>query len=539
MSAKCSFQTEVDDATISSTSSIVNGISHIIGRSVNYMTPERHPSQKISKSSKTSPEKDLGNQGIRVDTSAGSMPCGTSRSIKVVAEPSFIEPRKSRKLRKKRKPLPMHPMSSLSYYNEDTTCDADVDESSDSTSEKLRTTVTTISTSKTSSMSSKISSISSGTRSSGGREDRVHSTKRNMTTLITPPREFIQSSPHVEFSPLSLSDHSSCTSSISVENNSCDHTMVNECNGTFIVKQPIKKKTIPETLYFRSFRKRNRTLEEDSSHNKKVYGTKSSLILQNPKSSASSSKKPFFRIPNTAIIKCSLFIYVYCVSTFLLTSTKVNQVNFDGRANAMNVFTSTHVGKGGIRRKFTNMQSDKNVSPFQNSNQRITIKRVHGGFYTSFTSNHNVHIFKPKSRRIVQSLRGSNDTNDESNGCTEKKCSHPPRVFSFYPLKKTQKKHIVREIEMYPTIFSDNTQLYGMRDSGDPALAQMEPIVPDKDTECVSMEDWQNTHHPSCNGIHELSLRFDEVKLIGKNGFSRNAWKVDARNETVILKTPK
>lgn len=112
---------------------------------------------------------------------------------------------------------------------------------------------------------------------------------------------------------------------------------------------------------------------------------------------------------------------------------------------------------------------------------------------------------------------------------------------------------ISRHIRVYPSDFTDNTQLYGVLDSGDERLSKMELRDPYSDEHCVPMQDWQTTFHPSCNGMHEMALDHmgadidNDFHLFGTKGFWRNAWKVDILGdhhrsedrETVVLKTLK
>jgi len=110
-----------------------------------------------------------------------------------------------------------------------------------------------------------------------------------------------------------------------------------------------------------------------------------------------------------------------------------------------------------------------------------------------------------------------------------------------------------RAIELYPAEFTDNTQLYSVVDSGDePVSSTMERREPFVQGECVPMQEWQTTFHPSCNGMHEVDMsemgdnQFeDDIKLFGMKGFWRNAWRYDSigghsavdERDTVVLKT--
>ncbi len=106
-----------------------------------------------------------------------------------------------------------------------------------------------------------------------------------------------------------------------------------------------------------------------------------------------------------------------------------------------------------------------------------------------------------------------------------------------------------RSIKLYPADFTDNTQLYSILDSSDERLSHMEIREPYSDGECVPMQDWQTTFHPSCNGMHEIAMHKmgedngNNVNLFGVKGFWRYAWRLDVQNlheqETLVLKTLK
>lgn len=112
---------------------------------------------------------------------------------------------------------------------------------------------------------------------------------------------------------------------------------------------------------------------------------------------------------------------------------------------------------------------------------------------------------------------------------------------------------ISRHVRVYPSDFTDNTQLYGVLDSDDERLSKMELREPYADDQCVPMQEWQTTFHPSCNGMHEMALDHmgsdvdNDFHLFGTKGYWRNAWKVDLLGshhrsedrETVVLKTLK
>jgi hypothetical protein len=111
-----------------------------------------------------------------------------------------------------------------------------------------------------------------------------------------------------------------------------------------------------------------------------------------------------------------------------------------------------------------------------------------------------------------------------------------------------------RSLELYPAKFTDNTQYYSILDSNDERVSKtMERRrQPYAQGECVPMQEWQTTFHPSCNGMHELDMSGsnnpeDDIRLFGMKGFWRNAWRYDSigghqrreDRDTVVLKTLK
>lgn len=135
-------------------------------------------------------------------------------------------------------------------------------------------------------------------------------------------------------------------------------------------------------------------------------------------------------------------------------------------------------------------------------------------------------------------LESDNVTYPEVDAAMFEEFDTDARVVQFHELEAQRDL----EIELYPSDFTDNTQLYGVLDSSDEALQPMEMRAPYADETCIPMEDWQTTFHPSCNGMHELDmtgLSGDDVSLFGMNGFWRNAWKVDSGKDRIVLKTLK
>lgn len=139
-----------------------------------------------------------------------------------------------------------------------------------------------------------------------------------------------------------------------------------------------------------------------------------------------------------------------------------------------------------------------------------------------------------------------------------------PRVFMLDPAVAK----VERKIKIYPSDFTDNTQLYGILSSDDERLSHMEMRAPYSEGECVPMQDWQTTFHPYCNGMHELALEtlgasnnnqneskdpFEKLlggtdaQIFGIHGFWRYAWKLtmghftksQPEQDTIVLKTLK
>ena len=124
-----------------------------------------------------------------------------------------------------------------------------------------------------------------------------------------------------------------------------------------------------------------------------------------------------------------------------------------------------------------------------------------------------------------------------------------PRIFSLGDIELNVYRPRSRVLDVEKTPFTDNTQLYGLRDSGDEALSRMESASRDNDTdgECFS-EPWHHEYQPSCNSFHELYMvnidgaqHGGKLTLFPKQGFWRNAWKVEFpfSNDVAILKTAK
>jgi hypothetical protein len=120
--------------------------------------------------------------------------------------------------------------------------------------------------------------------------------------------------------------------------------------------------------------------------------------------------------------------------------------------------------------------------------------------------------------------------------------------------KNTDTRRRRRKLQLYPPDITDPTQLYPVLDSRDERAKTMERRPPLEDGECVPMQEWQTTYHPSCNQLHEAldvarlgaarEKSGSEFFLFGTKGYWRNAWKVRLsgprqRADTMVLKTLK
>lgn len=63
-------------------------------------------------------------------------------------------------------------------------------------------------------------------------------------------------------------------------------------------------------------------------------------------------------------------------------------------------------------------------------------------------------------------------------------------------------------IDLYPAVYLDNTQLYGICYSNDEALSKMEVVETHTSSgKCVLMNKWQEAYYPFCNDIHALDMK--------------------------------
>lgn len=170
-------------------------------------------------------------------------------------------------------------------------------------------------------------------------------------------------------------------------------------------------------------------------------------------------------------------------------------------------------------------------------------KRIQGpGSYSLGSS---LKIALPPTLSLPQKQKfADQDINMYSTQSTKKR-----RVVALDPSNRGALVGPPRTNKLYPADFTDNTQLYSILDSSDERLGHMERREPLSDGECVPMQEWQTTFHPSCNGMHELAIEGmgekngNDVNLFGTKGFWRYAWRLDIQNlqeqNTLVLKTLK
>jgi len=104
-----------------------------------------------------------------------------------------------------------------------------------------------------------------------------------------------------------------------------------------------------------------------------------------------------------------------------------------------------------------------------------------------------------------------------------------------------QAKH-GRQIELYPTEYSDITQTFPDADSSDPDVKDKMKFHPfpnhATDKNCVPTAEWQTTFHPSCNKFHEIALpellHYEKASVLSESGSWRIVWNLngDGRSST-------
>ena len=154
----------------------------------------------------------------------------------------------------------------------------------------------------------------------------------------------------------------------------------------------------------------------------------------------------------------------------------------------------------------------------------------------------------PLDRSVAQSYsRRMFEAHDEhmfaTKSVTSKSQDIPKRVVLLHDdiigkSPSTATKKSGRSVGLYPAEFTDNTQFYSQFESSDERLRKMEMREPYEQGECVPMQEWQTTFHPSCNDVHELGVEYlgeesteTGVQLFGTKGYWRYAWRLDLRKQ--------
>ncbi len=248
--------------------------------------------------------------------------------------------------------------------------------------------------------------------------------------------------------------------------------------------------------------------------------------------------------------KMLLLIFVYSVAMSMLFSKFINAADFNSKF--YEELKSQYSRETRAMSRPRSVSIPQHDSPFSEQlfiDGALTIRRSLGGFHTF----HDIHENERGSSGKAYSSKGFLHVD---NGMYHHRTSSStegtrPRIYHF-GLEDGMVRRRTRRLDLPQTTFSDNTQLYGILSSDDPALSRMEPSLSEDNDGC-DPEPWQNEYYPSCNSMHELDiLRVDDMnggaktKLFKKQGYWRNAWQVDLPSfsertpiESCILKTPK
>ena len=411
--------------------------------------------------------------------------------------------------------------------------DADV-EDSDSTPEANLTHDTSV-TSKTSETLTLESS-----------EEHYLSTVWQEDNLRTPPKGVIRESPSIDYSPLSLSFDSISSSSIS-----CSSL---KFKSRHRLRKQFKVKAITHNLRpsearvnYRSDRMSRFGYSEprrDENVGKKASGSFWKNLLRKILKFCSWTTK------GDTMFLLSLIIFLYSFLMVVLVEP-LTLLGFDVESVKHAEFESFKTyGKSNRRRIYYDyedlLKPHRNV--IHDRNAKVMMKHTMGGLrlITKHRGAAEKQLQNMNMKRHVSGLRpqARNMYSQNISDVIPVVGVRRSRIFNFHPNEIPSYRHIVRELTIYPTVFSDITQLYSMLDSADPAISNMEPLVNNDSEECTYTQEWQSVHHPSCNIIHEIELGDSEdTTLIGKKGYWRNAWRVNfsfnLSSETAILKTPR
>jgi len=262
-------------------------------------------------------------------------------------------------------------------------------------------------------------------------------------------------------------------------------------------------------------------------------------------------------------ITFACMIIISAAGIVFLTSSVVSMEHYDP------VRPEMHMTEAGLRGKMVSGHWDRPF-PAPLKQKSKSKDKKHG------SSNEKKNKNKKKPDKKKEKTLAAAASKKEKHGSSHEKKTHSfPRVAMPPPLHKseqkfetqdlalyskvtTNKRRVValdpsmplphhRTLKLYPADFTDNTQLYPILDSEDERLKLMEIREPYENEECVPMQEWQTTFHPSCNEMHELPLADlgvdDDMDflLFGTKGYWRNAWRVDFQEEAnpIVLKTLK
>jgi len=434
-------------------------------------------------------------------------------------------------------------------------CDADV-EDSDSTIDMDKTTDVTAETSGTSSLS-----FESTSKKDYNFEEVMQE------VMVTPPRG-IYSLPFTEYSPLSSDTfHSSSSSSGSPD---CNKSQSGKTSSMWYSEQrqcstrkfpsilsaiplpqsshlPFKETIVDVDKQIRFATKVNKLLLD--------MGRVISCIQSKARVARIGIISLYRTFNSNAKIRCMVFIMLYSTSILLFTALKLNQIQ-PHRSGEGIMFRKLHEFKSykprvsfSYNRKLrSNFRPKQRLLVFEDSIERVAMRQTLGGLQPVYNLAHKEHTLGKVKNNRGNGL-GTIDANmyETQVSAVNAEITRPRVIHLAGEDDNNRNRPGVRELNLYLTSFSDNTQLYGIRDSDDPALSKMEPFIQDENNECVPIADWQSAYHHSCNDMHSLDLIHEdegEVQLFGKKGFWRQAWRVDmltpgSKTEVFILKTPK
>jgi hypothetical protein len=150
--------------------------------------------------------------------------------------------------------------------------------------------------------------------------------------------------------------------------------------------------------------------------------------------------------------------------------------------------------------------------------------------------------FLPSGAATGESTKRLNDQSGNTEVVRTTKSRLVYLVDDAYSVAKSKTFHSNKRktrVEVYPADFSDITQRYAeLGSSSDFNTSEHMELrrFPEHelDPDCVPMDDWQTTFHPTCNGFHENNMKEDllkvemakSTKLISDKGFWRHAWEV-------------